>query len=122
MMMPGATRPRASGLATVDQKLEKFARQSAAQDSDSTSRFVTFQGEQIGVLKMSLGQDDVSSKNVTFYGGAAAGQQYQHGKVSRNSSLSPQGHHNALKFSTHADGLRQGKPGALAGQGQPQDG
>ena len=120
-MIMGGSRPRASGLATVDQKLEKFARQSAAQDSDSTSRFVTFQGEQIGVLKMSLGPDDVSSKNVTFYGGAAAGHQYQHGKVSRNSSLSPQGHH-SLKFNNHADGLRHGKHGGLAGQGKPQDG
>ena len=116
MMMGGSSRPRASGLATVDQKLEKFARQSAAQDSDSTSRFVTFQGEQIGVLKMSLGPDDVSSKNVTFYGGgAAAGHQYQQGKMSRNSSLSPHGHQNSSKLNNHADGLRHGKPGALAG-------
>lgn len=117
----GAARARASRLA-ADQKLDRLARQSAAQDSDSTSRFVTFQGEQIGVLKMSLGPDDVSSKNVTFYGGAFAGQpQQHHGKVSRNSSVSPQGHHQALKFPGQIDGTRNSKPGPLAGQGKPRD-
>jgi len=70
---------------------------------------VTFQGDNIGVLKMSLGPDDVSSKNVTFYGGAFVGHPYQHGKVSRNSSLGPQGvemqgHHPNLKNQNHIDG------------------
>jgi hypothetical protein len=39
-------------------------------DSDTTSRFVTFKGEQIGNFKMSH-LDDFSTKNVTFYGPAS---------------------------------------------------
>jgi len=50
MIMGGSTRPRVSPLATVDQRLEHFARQSAAHDSDTARRFVTLQGEQIGTL------------------------------------------------------------------------
>jgi hypothetical protein len=46
-------------------------------DSDTTSRFVTFQGEQIGMIKMSsLGADDISSKNVTFYGAEQQSKQF----------------------------------------------
>lgn len=53
-------------LATVDQRLQHYARHSIHNQSESTSRYVTFQGEQIDNLKMSLGAD--SAKNVTFYG------------------------------------------------------
>jgi hypothetical protein len=72
------------------------------------------------MLKMSLGPDDVSSKNVTFYGGI--GPQYQHGQGSRNSSISPQGNHHSLKFTTHPDGMRQGKPIGQIVQGKQNDG
>lgn len=53
-------------MATVDQRLQHYARHSLHNQSDSTSRYVTFRGEQIDNLKMSLGAD--SAKNVTFYG------------------------------------------------------
>jgi len=51
-------------MATVDQKLQHFARQSVHNQSESTSRYVTFRGERIDNLKMSLGAD--SSQNTPF--------------------------------------------------------
>ena len=56
----------------ITMHINKSPKKTRERDSDTTSRFVTFQGEQIGHLKMSaLGADDISSKNVTFYGQGA---------------------------------------------------
>ena len=122
LVMGGSARPRVSPLATVDQKLEHFARQGAAHDSDAARRFVTLQGEQIGTLQMSLGPEDASSKNVAFQGGPLPGPQYQHGKGSRNSSHGPQGHHLHLRNPNHAGGTQDGEPEALTWQSRPQGG
>ena len=44
--------------ATVDQKLLHFARNSQSKMSDSATRFVTFEGEQIVNQKMSISGDN----------------------------------------------------------------
>lgn len=93
-------------MATVDQRLQHYARHSIHNQSESTSRYVTFQGEQIDNLKMSLGAD--SAKNVTFYGKQHNAQLLQSGGVPSAAHASPA-----------AAARLQGPPPALAGS-EPQ--
>jgi len=79
----------------LDQKLDYFNKKNE-NESDNTSRFVTFQGDQIGNLRMSLGPDEVSSKNVTFYGGVPLAQTNQTGKISQPNLQDPKLAHQYL--------------------------
>jgi hypothetical protein len=84
---------RPKGLSTLDQRLEEATRKSAVYDLDNSSRFLTFQGEQIGALKMALGPEHAGAKRGTHFEGShgspARADGYPNGKAPLGNGRDP---------------------------------